>query len=220
MGNRRSGASELAKREQHEAALLLELSKHGDLIQLAPGQLLFQEGDRAEHLYILLEGQLKIFSVGRLGREVVYNMVQPVGLIGELLLDGGSRSASVRALDRTLCAKLSVECFRELMEVNPKLGGLVVDLLISRLRKATMKIRSLALDSVYERVTSLLNEYAVPSGQYRSVPSFLTQQEIANRVGSSREMVNYVIRELIKGGFLRRPSARRLEIARPMPSRW
>lgn len=220
MGNRRTEDSTLNERERHEVALLLELAKLGESIQLAPGQLLFQEGERSEDLYILLDGQLKVFSTGRLEREVIYNIVQPIGLVGEMLLDGGSRSASVRAVDHAVCSKLCVKSFRSMMEINPMLGGLVVDLLISRLRKATQKIRSLALDSVYERVTSLLNEHAVPSEEGRTVPTFLTQQEIANRIGSSREMVNYVMRELIKGGFLVRPRARRLLIVRTLPSRW
>lgn len=216
----RSASLAAKEREQHESAILLELSKHGESIDIVPGQILFREGAPAEHLYILLDGQLRIFSEGRLGREVVYNVVQPIGVIGEMLLDGGSRSASVRALKPSLCSKIAIESFREMMEVDSSLGSLIVDLLIGRLRKATQKIRSLSLDSVYERVTSLLNEHAIPSGQHLVVPGFLTQQEIANRIGSSREMVNYVIRELIKGGFLTRPNPRRLEIVRPIPSRW
>lgn len=217
-----SGFDALGVREraQDEPALLLELSKLGELIHLTPGQLLFNEGERAECLYVLLRGHLKIFSVGRSGREVVYNIVQPIDLVGEMLLDGGSRSASVRAVGEVACSRLSIEKFHRLMEVDATLGSMVIKLLIYRLRKATLKIRSLALDDVYERVTSLLNEHAVPSGRHSSVPGFLTQQEIANRVGSSREMVNYVIRELIKGGFLARPHPRRLEIIRTLPSRW
>jgi CRP-like cAMP-binding protein len=54
----------------------------------------------------------------------------------------------------------------------------------------------------------------------RVVPLSMTQQEIANRVGATREMINHILRDLIRGGFLARDEKKRLVFTRELPKRW
>ena len=118
------------------------------------------------------------------------------------------------------CLVVKGDAFQTTLRAQPEFAEALVLLLIARLRAATRKIRSFALDGVYERVVALLEEEAVPEGDVHSIPRVLTQLEIANRVGASREMVNHVLRDLVRGGFIRKDSQHRMTILRKLPRHW
>ena len=209
---------------QHTDRLLPEtlqqLSSDGDIRHFSKGEVLFQEGDASDALYVLLKGQLKVYSLKGDGREVVYNILEAGEILGELFLDGGPRSASVKAMTDSDCLIVEGELIRELMRTHPKFAECLVIKLIRRLRHTTHKIRSLALDRVYDRVVALLNETAILDGDVRRTPPHLTQQEIASQVGATREMVNHVIRDLIRGGFIHKDQRHRLTLLRKFPEHW
>lgn len=201
-------------------SLLGELSGHGRLHCFVAGDTLFDEGDHADSLYILLNGQLKVYSRSSNGREVVYNVLSAGEIVGEMLLDGRARSASVKAVVDSDCLIVDADDIRGLMRAHPAFAECLVMMLIARLRGATRKIRSLALDGVYERVTALLEESKLPDGDAYRIPRNLTQLEIAHRVGASREMVNHVLRDLIRGGFIVKDRSHRMTIVGTLPLRW
>ncbi|GHC08843.1 Crp/Fnr family transcriptional regulator [Thermomonas carbonis] len=200
--------------------LLAQLAANGDTHQFATGDVLFQEGDASETLYVLVTGRLKVYSTKENGREVVYNTLDPGEVLGEMFLDGGTRSASVKAVAPSECLIVDGDQIRELMRAHPQFAECLVLQLISRLRLATRKIRGLALDGVYERVAALLEESAIEVATERSVPRHLTQLEIANQVGATRVMVNHILRDLIRGGFVLKDERHRMTIVKPLPKRW
>jgi CRP/FNR family cyclic AMP-dependent transcriptional regulator len=81
-------------------------------------------------------------------------------------------------------------------------------------------IQSLVLNDVYERTTALRNQIALTEGDNRIVPPSMTQQEIADRVGATREMINHVLGELMRGGFVSRDEKRQLTFTKSLPTRW
>jgi CRP/FNR family cyclic AMP-dependent transcriptional regulator len=200
--------------------LVAELTRRGRRRVFERGELIFSEGEQSDCLYLLEEGELKVFTCGSNGRELVYNLLHPGELFGELILDGGPRTASVRAVTRSTCILVGVEAFRALMREQPDLAEVLVQRLIGRVRHATGQLRAMALEDVYQRVTTLLNEVASFDGESRVVDKLITQQEIANRIGATREMVNLIIRELIRGGFLVRDRVRGLVFAKELPKHW
>jgi CRP/FNR family cyclic AMP-dependent transcriptional regulator len=171
-------------------------------------------------MFILVSGQLKVFTRGPSGRELVYNTLQPGEFFGELFLDGGTRSASVKALVDSQCIKVDHSHIRHFIAVYPEFAECLIHSLINRLRRATELSKSLALNDVYERTVVLLNRLAIDEGEIRFIPPTLTQQEMADRVGATREMINQVIRELMRGEFLVRDDKRRLVFLKPLPTRW
>lgn len=185
---------------------------------LTKGSLLIREGEVSDVVYILVSGQLKVFTRDRRGREHVFNVLSAGEVLGEMFLDGGPRSASVAALTDAECVEIAGGEVRVLLREYPDFAELLVMKLISRLRHATAQARSLALDGVYERTVSVLNELATQDAQSRYIPAAMTQQEIANRIGASREMVNHVIRDLIRDGFLTRDDEQRLLITKELPA--
>jgi hypothetical protein len=103
------------------------------------------------------------------------------------------------------------------MAANPEFAEFLVITLIQRLRLATALIRWLGLNDVSERVIDVLRaESRMVDGQLL-LPRSLTQQEISQRVGATREMVNHVVRKLMKLGYLRRTGQRQVEVIRALP---
>jgi CRP/FNR family cyclic AMP-dependent transcriptional regulator len=200
--------------------LLSILSMRGDIRTFARGKLIIEEGEQSDSLYILVSGELKVFTRDRRGRELVYNVLRSGEIFGELFLDGGPRSASVKAVCTSMCAVIAPEKFREFMRSYPEFAEYLVLKLISRVRHATGQVKSLALNGVYERAVALLNELAVEEGSVRTIGHAVTQQEIADRIGATREMVNHILRDLIRGGFVLRDRERRLVLAKALPKRW
>lgn len=201
-------------------SLLAALSVEGRVRHLAAGDVLFHEGDSSDAMYLLLSGRLKVYASNDDGREVVYNELAAGQLLGEMLLDGGQRSASVQALEATDCLMIDRGDVRDLLRGHPEFAEVLVLGLIGRLRHATRTIRSMALEGVYERVVGLLEAAAVGAQGHRLVPRSLTQIEIARRVGASREMVNLVLRDLVRGGYIHKDRAHRMTLLKPLPERW
>jgi CRP/FNR family cyclic AMP-dependent transcriptional regulator len=208
------------EQEQLSQELLTELSLRGELRTVARGEVLIREGEHSDALYILAAGELKVFTCGGNGRELVYNVLRPGEFFGELFLDGGPRSASVKATCTSICVVVGPEEFRSFLRGYPEFAECLVMKLISRVRRATQQLRDLVMKDVYQRATALLNELAVDEGEVRAIDKSITQQEIADRIGATREMVNHIIRELVRGGFLIRDRNRGMVLVRELPKNW
>lgn len=199
--------------------LQLHLRQTNENRRFAADEVLFREGEPCDGLYLLLSGKLKVYSAGTGGRELVYEVVGPGALLGELSLDGGPRSASVKALTEATCLVVKPSVVRELIRRHPELADLMIAFLIARARHSTRLTRSIALEGVPERVVALLESLAYPVDGIRRIPSELTQQEIADRIGASREMVHKVIGQLMRNGYLHRDEKRRMSIVKALPGR-
>jgi CRP/FNR family cyclic AMP-dependent transcriptional regulator len=200
--------------------LLSQLALCGEARKYSRNELVIAEGDVSDALYILVSGQLKVYTRDSKGRELIYNILQPGEFFGELLLDGGLRSASVKAISDSQCVVIDHLEIRNFMKAYPEFAECLVYNLIARLRHATQLSKSLALNGVYERTVATLDQVAVSEGDIRVVPLAITQQEIANRVGATREMINHIVRVLMRGGFLTRDDKRRLVLTKALPMRW
>lgn len=200
------------------ADLLQRLHTAGDTRRYAVGDILFHQGDTSDALYVLLTGRVRVYSGNANGREVVYNVLEAGDTLGEMLLDGGTRSASVQAVTDVECLVIKGDALRDLIRAYPELAERLMLKLISRLRHATRTIHSLALEGVFERVTALLEQSALAGTDGRCIPGHLTQQEIANRIGATREMVNHVMQRLRRDGYLSRDAQRRTIIIKPLPA--
>lgn len=198
-------------------ALLDLLTSRGGIQAFEAGHVVIREGEISTNLYILLAGELKVLTNDGRGRELIYNVLRPGEYFGEMSLDGKPRSATVKAVVDSQCAVIGNDEFRAFMRAYPEFTENLVIKLIGRLRHATRKLRSVAFDGVYERTTALLEEAAVMDGDARRIPRHLTQQEIANRVGATREMVNQVLRDLVRGGFIVKESKVGMRIVKKLP---
>lgn len=196
-----------------------ELARRGTVRRYRKGLLLIQEGDVGDTLYVVLEGRLKAFSEDLDGRELVYGLYGPGEIIGEMSLDGGPRSASVCVTEESVCAVVRRDEVRRYINEHPDFAFHLLSLVIARARQATESARRLALLNVYQRLAVLLDSVAVEGeGGVRSVPR-LTQQEIAGRIGASREMVSRVLKVLVEGGYIELRE-REIALLKALPADW
>jgi CRP/FNR family cyclic AMP-dependent transcriptional regulator len=180
---------------------------------------LINEGDEGDSLFIVLSGRVKVYASNDAGREVVIDFHGPGEYLGEMSLDGAPRSASVVTVEPSTCAVVSRAQFREFILAHPDFALHLIGKLIQRARLATENMKSLALSDVYGRLVRLLNSLAVEEGDRRVVPEKLTQQDIAERVGSSRDMISRLLKDLAAGGYLA-VEDRTITILRRLPSAW
>jgi CRP/FNR family cyclic AMP-dependent transcriptional regulator len=164
--------------------------------------ILINEGDVGDSLYIVISGRVKVYSSNPAGREVVIAFHGPGEYVGEMSLDGSPRSASVMTLEPTTCALVARTSFREFILAHPDFALHLIEKLIQRVRLTTENVKSLALSDVYGRLVRLLLALAVEHEGKLVVPEKLTQQDIAERVGASRDMISRLLKDLVAGGYL------------------
>ncbi|MGH8796585.1 MAG: Crp/Fnr family transcriptional regulator [Caldimonas sp.] len=205
--------------DQLPRALLDAIAAHGGVRKYPAQAILINEGDSSDSLYIVLSGQLRVYASSENGREVVLAEHGPGEYLGELSLDGAKRSVSVKALEPTTCCVVPGAQLREFLAGNPEFALHLMEKLIRMVRRLTEQVKSLALQDVYGRIARVLMELSDESGEERIVRFKLTQQDIADRVGSSREMVNRVMKELTAGGYVALREGRHV-IQRKLPAAW
>jgi CRP/FNR family cyclic AMP-dependent transcriptional regulator len=180
---------------------------------------LISEGDHSSILYVILAGRVRVYATSGQGREITLAFHGPGEMLGELALSGEPRSASVITIEPTTCLAVPIAAFREAIVRSPDLALFLIHKLISRVRLATESVKSLALSDVYGRLRRLLEELAVEREGERVLCEAMTQQELADRVGASRDMVNRVLRDLATGGYVR-ISRKAITLLKPLPSRY
>lgn len=201
------------------AAELKAITAHGAERSYAKNAVLVSEGDSTDSLYVILEGRVRIYASDQDGHEVVFGTQGPGEYFGEMVLDGGPRSASVITMEKSRFLVVPKPQLRELIAANPEFALNMMKKLISRVRTLTASVKSLALMDVYGRVAHLLLEMAEPKDNALVIEERLTQQELASRVGASREMVGRILKDLSDGGYLSL-QRNRIVINRRPPEHW
>ena len=160
------------------------------------------EGDLTDSLYLILSGKVKVYLGDESGKELILDIKGPGQYFGEMVLDDKARSATVMTLEPCQFATLSRAEFTAVLLKHPKIALQVIRNLIRIARGLNENVRSLALLDVYGRVARVLMELAVEQDGKLVIPEKLTQRDIANRVGASREMINRILRDLSQGGYV------------------
>ncbi len=202
-----------------EAPALRELAERGRVQSFRKDMVIIQEGDYGDTLYILLAGRVKVFATGDNEREVVFDTHGPGEYVGEMSLDGGPRSASVITLAPTVCSIVTRITLKDHIGKHPDFAFELLARVIRRARLLTTNVKNLALLDVYGRVAKLFAALAVEENGVRFIPEKLTHQEIAARVGSSREMVSRLLKDLERGGYVE-THAKLITLKKPLPPAW
>jgi CRP/FNR family cyclic AMP-dependent transcriptional regulator len=164
---------------------------------------IINEGDETDALYVLISGRTRVYMCNEEGKEIILNELGPGEHFGELaLVDDAPRSASVMALEKTRVSVISRQDFREVLENNSDMAFSLIRYLSRRIRVLSDNLRNLALLDVYGRVARLLLDLAKDIDGQLTIPQRPTQQELANRIGASREMVARILKDLETGGYI------------------
>jgi CRP/FNR family cyclic AMP-dependent transcriptional regulator len=200
--------------------MMRELALRGSVRSFPKNTVIINEGDRGDSMFVILSGKVKVYVSDDDGREMILDTYGAGDYVGEMSLDGRPRSASVMTIEPTSCSVVTRDALREAVASGPDFAMKLIDTLIDRARIATDNVKNLALMDVYGRVARLLLALAreQPDGKL-VVPERMTQQDIADRVGASRDMISRILKDLTIGGYVSVVD-RIITINRKPPARW
>lgn len=199
--------------------ILTELAKLGETRTWEPGTAVVTEGDVADCMYIVHSGELRAVIAGDGGRTVELNTLRPGELFGELMLSGERRAATVEVTVRARLTRVTRPEVERALASQPDLAFHLIQRLVERVRTLTNTVGRLASVDVYGRLVGLFDALAVESGGQRVVPGPLSQTRIAERLGASRAMVNRLLQDLARGGYIA-VSREHIVLLKKLPPRW
>lgn len=173
------------------------------------GEKLFNEGDPGDRLYLLVDGKVKLGHTSSDGRENLIAVLGPGEMIGELtLFDPGPRSTTATAVAPTTMLQLDHRAMMEFIDTRPELAKHMLRELAVRIRRTNDQLADLVFSDVPGRVAKALLDLADRFGSQADdgtvhVPHELTQEELAQLVGASRETVNKSLAEFVSRGWIR-----------------
>ncbi|MGQ0847405.1 MAG: Crp/Fnr family transcriptional regulator [Sporichthyaceae bacterium] len=189
-----------------EAALAVRRSMTE--VNLGRGQVLFREGDFGDRLFIVAEGKIKIGRSSSDGRESLLSVLGPGDMFGELtLFDPEERMGTASAVTESRLFSLSADNLRPWLAQRPDVSMALLRQLSRRLRRSSEVVSDLVFSDVPGRVAKslldLANRFGVPTEGGVHVAHDLTQEELAQLVGASRETVNKALADFAGRGWLR-----------------
>jgi CRP/FNR family transcriptional regulator, cyclic AMP receptor protein len=185
-----------------------ELAKEMETVEVRKGEVLFNEGEPGDSLYIVLSGRIKVGRRAADGRQNLIALMGPSDMVGELsLFDPGPRTATATAVVDSRLARLRKQALRPWLTNRPEIAEQLLRVLARRLRRTNNTVADLIFTDVPGRVAKNLLQMA---GQFGSrdggvlrVTHDLTQEEMAQLVGASRETVNKALADFASRGWLR-----------------
>ncbi len=182
--------------------------------------LLITSGDDSHSAYVLITGSAHAFAEDEDGNEFILMTFQADDCFGELgVLDGLQRTANVVTTSDSECLVIPRAELIKSIESTPRAALAVIKTLVGKIRGMTEDINSLALMDVYGRTIRLINSEATASEGDVLMMAKMTHQEMAKRVGSSREMVSKILKELRKGGYIDIDN-HQIIVLKKLPEKW
>jgi CRP/FNR family transcriptional regulator len=172
------------------------------------GHVVFREGDTGDRLFVVIDGKVKISRAAADGRENLLAVLGPGEMFGELsLFDPGPRTATATTITDSRLASLDHDDLRPLLLDRPGVAVHLLQALAKRLRRTNEAMADLVFSDVPGRVAKALldlsEKFGTAEGDGLRVRHDLTQEELAQLVGASRETVNKALSEFATRGWLR-----------------
>jgi CRP/FNR family cyclic AMP-dependent transcriptional regulator len=189
-----------------EAALSLRESMVA--LKLYKGQVLFKEGQEGDRLYVVVHGKIKLGTTSNDGRENLLSILGPGEMFGELsLFDPEPRTSTAAAVTDARLVSLAHDAVIGLITTNPQTSLELLRRLAQRLRKSNEVLADLVFADVPGRVAKAIIDLGVRFGVQEEdglhVNHDLTQEELAQLVGASRETVNKALADFAARGWVR-----------------
>ena len=177
-------------------------------VQLTRGEVLFAEGDQGDRLYVIVEGKIKLGRTSSDGRENLLAVLGPGEMFGELsLFDPGPRTAAATSVGDSVLIGLGNDALQPWLLQHPEVAAHLLGALARRLRRTNDSLADLVFSDVPGRVAKALLDLASRFGRRTDegvlVAHELTQEELAQLVGASRETVNKALADFAGRGWLR-----------------
>ena len=175
--------------------------------RLESGEQLFQKGDDGDALYGVLSGNVAIYIGSPTGREIILNVMEAGDMFGEIaLLDGLPRTAHAKALEVSEIMQIRRRDFLPFLERQPKLAVHLLELLCERIRWTSDQIEDAAFLSLparlAKRLLALATVYGEADAQGVRIGMKLSQSDLGQMLGTSRESVNRYLQDWAKQDWI------------------
>lgn len=183
------------------------LAERADERTCEKGEIVVQEGTPGGSLFVVVTGLLKVFVTSPGGEEMVLVTLKPADVFGELaLVDGGPRSASAQALERSTLLVLGRNALLEIVAEEPSLTDALLRSVGALVRRLTAQAADLVFLDLHGRVAKLLLGLAEDQGEQtesgKVLDLHMTQSDLAHMVGGSRQSVNQILRSFEERGYV------------------
>lgn len=161
----------------------------------------YMPGDPSDHVFLIRSGIVKLGVLSAEGRELILSFLHPGDVFGELaVVDDSPRDHVAEAYEDAVIHAIGRDVFQGLLRESPRLGHEITKLLGSRLRTYRIRVEELLFKSAHARVAhtllDLAGQHGVQDAQGVVIPLRLSQRDIGNLVGLTRETVNSILKDL------------------------
>ncbi|GAB2665405.1 cAMP-activated global transcriptional regulator CRP [Gordonia jinhuaensis] len=191
-----------------EPSAVAALTKELQPVDFPRGHVIFHEGEPGDRLYIILSGKVKLGRHSPDGRENLLTIMGPSDMFGELsIFDPGPRTSSATTVTEVRAVSMDRDALRKWIADRPEIAEQLLRVLARRLRRTNNNLADLIFTDVPGRVAKQLLQLAQRFGTQENgalrVTHDLTQEEIAQLVGASRETVNKALADFAQRGWIR-----------------
>ena len=195
-------------------ALLRKVAEHMQLREFERGEALFWEGDECAGLHVIQQGCVKLYRLSPQGRQYIVRILQEGETCNEVpTFDGGVNPVNVEALETTRVWVIEVGVLRELLETHPAFSKKVLYNFAQILRGLVERVSEMAFFQVTHRLARLISE--LPPEELSGESAHWTQEQMAARLGTVREVVARSLKELERSGAIRLDK-RRIRVSDPV----
>ena len=190
-----------------ESEEMTRIAAHARSMRKARGEFIYMPGDRADFVYILKHGRVKLSVLSESGKEIAIDIIQPGEIFGEFaLVDESQRSNMTQALDDVLMWVFSKHDFTKLLTSLPMLALSYIKLVGDRRRRMEKKLSDITSKPVSGRICELLHELSTSSAEFETVITDyivpLTHQDVASLIGAARQTTTTVLNDLERRGII------------------
>jgi CRP/FNR family transcriptional regulator, cyclic AMP receptor protein len=186
---------------------LSRIAEHARSLRKSRGEFIYMPGDRADLVYIVKQGRVKLSVLSESGKEIAIDIIQRGEIFGEFaLVDESLRSNMTQALDDVLVLVFSKQDFTKLLKSLPNLAFSYIRLVGDRRRRMEKKLSAITSKPVSGRICELLHEMSTTSAEVETAASDylvpLTHQDVASLIGAARQTTTTVLNDLERRGII------------------
>lgn len=186
---------------EHQAK---EFEKYTEEVVLHKGEHIYKKGDTDKFIYYIKKGSVKQYSLSNTGKEIIKNILYPENLVGEEIFSkDGVRSDFAKVIDpEVILTRMHVDDLRSLVQRYWEVNEAFIGLLTKKLNRTQQRISGLIVDDARKRIIDFLKYNATHKGRKVGmellIKHSMTQQDIANYTGTSRQTVTSILNDLRK----------------------